>query len=952
MTSKMTRNAWICLAALQTLVAVTSAASERIVLAESAPPLQRMAGSEVRRYVYLRTGRMPTVTTVVAVRDDAVVVACKDHPLVTEAVVKTAAENLKAQEFILKTTASANGKKTWWIVGGDDTGVLYGAYRFAERLGVRFYLHGDVVPDERLASVPDMDETGKPLFALRGLNPWGSHPFGFDAWSADDYKAVFSQLAKMRMNFLGIHCYPEGHPYAEPTVWLGTPDDFDEQGNVKFSYPSHYYNTLVKGVWGPMLPKKTSDYRFGAAQLFEDDAWAPNVMRGHCPAPETPAGCNELFNRMAAQFKDAFGFARLLGVKTCVGTEAPMIMPKALQERLKSQGRIPTDPAVVRQVYEGMFRRIAASHPLDYFWIWTPEGWTWGGNKPEQYAQTVNDIKLAIEALKNVNAPFQLATCGWVLGPQHNRAAFDQDMPKDVAMSAISRNTGATPVDAAFKEITGRGKWAIPWLESDNREGLAAVQLFVGRMRRDAADARAYGCDGLMGLQWRTDHLAPNASALALAAWDQSGWNPAPAGAPAPSVAGGPLGGQTASYPAQQIGKTDEPEPYRTCRYGMDGYNLQLPNGRYRVTLKFCEPHFDKAGERIGDFKLQEKTVLDGLDIFARAGKFTALDLTFDDIEVKDGWLRLRVEARKSLPCISAIVAEGPAGKQKINCGGPAWSDYAADVESRDADSKRPLPCEDFYLDWAKANFGLEEIGRLFAKIDGQVPQVSDGGCPSGSLTPVKKPWADVAPRFAFVDEYEAFRPRVSGKGNLERFDYWLNLFQYLRALEELRCVLAGPDAAAIARLYADAYRHLLATVNTPGGLAMVVNMECHPGWGQSLARHAAQPWPGEYPGAPRLTVTTVRSQVLEGEALKIKATALDRNPVKRLELFWRPLGNGEFRKVAPSGTIRSVHRFDLPAATEDFEYYLEAVTADGTKRVWPATAPEMNQTVIVLHRR
>ena len=33
------------------------------------------------------------------------------------------------------------------MVGGDPIGTLYGAYRLAERLGVRFYLHGDVVPD-------------------------------------------------------------------------------------------------------------------------------------------------------------------------------------------------------------------------------------------------------------------------------------------------------------------------------------------------------------------------------------------------------------------------------------------------------------------------------------------------------------------------------------------------------------------------------------------------------------------------------------------------------------------------------------------------------------------------------------------------------------------------------------------------------------------------------------
>ncbi|MEI7948445.1 MAG: alpha-glucuronidase family glycosyl hydrolase, partial [bacterium] len=487
------------IAVLVLLAGLARADSVGISTSKDASDLERLAAQEVSRYVYLRTGALPGKTG----QHGTIVIAQNNSPAITDEAVRTASRDLQAQQYVLKTTNSGN-KKMWWIVGGDGTGTLYGAYRFAEKLGVRFYLHGDVIPDERLAAIPDMEETGKPLFALRGVNPWGSHPFGFDAWSTDDYKAIFTQLAKIRMNFLGIHCYPEGHPYAEPTVWVGTTNDFDAKGQVTFSYPARYYSTVSKPGWGGFFAKKTSDYSFGGALLFADDAWAPEVMRGYCPSPETPAACNEVFNRMAAQFQDAFRFARELGVKTCVGTESPMIMPKALRKRLAQQGKNPDDPTVVCEIYEGMFRRIAASHPLDYFWIWTPEGWTWGGNKPEQYTNTVRDVNLAIDALKASGAPFKLATCGWVLGPQHDRAAFDNDLPKDISMSAISRNTGAIPVDPAFGKLSGRDKWAIPWLESDNREGLAGIQLFVGRMRRDAADALAYGCTGLMGLQWRT----------------------------------------------------------------------------------------------------------------------------------------------------------------------------------------------------------------------------------------------------------------------------------------------------------------------------------------------------------------------------------------------------------------------------------------------------------------
>ena len=301
------------------------------------------------------------------------------------------------------------------ISGGSDLGVLYGAYRYAEILGVRFYLHGDVVPDARLKELPHVQESGKPLFRLRGVNPWGSHPFGFDAWNADDYKAVFTQLAKMRMNFLGVHCYPEGHPYAEPTVWHGLAGDCDAQGRVTASYVSRYFNALLTPGWGDYRPKKTGDYSLGGSLLFDDDAWAPAVLRGYCPLPTTPHACNNVFNRMGAQFHDAFTFARRLGVKTCVGTEAPLTIPAGPAQRLRAQGKSSRDPAVVREIYETTFRRIMASHPLDYYWIWTPEGWTWTGNNEAQYQATVADIKLAIEAWKASRA---LSTCHVRLGPR------------------------------------------------------------------------------------------------------------------------------------------------------------------------------------------------------------------------------------------------------------------------------------------------------------------------------------------------------------------------------------------------------------------------------------------------------------------------------------------------------------------------------------------------------
>ncbi len=148
------------------------------------------------------------------------------------------------------------------IAGGDGIGTLYGAYRLAEHLGVRFYMHGDVLPDEQVPlALPQLDETGKPLFALRGIQPFHDFPEGPDWWNADEYKAILGQLPKMRMNFFGLHTYPQGGVGPEPLVWIGPPAEVGPQGKVKASYPSRHFTTgNVTGAWG-YRPAKTGEYR-------------------------------------------------------------------------------------------------------------------------------------------------------------------------------------------------------------------------------------------------------------------------------------------------------------------------------------------------------------------------------------------------------------------------------------------------------------------------------------------------------------------------------------------------------------------------------------------------------------------------------------------------------------------------------------------------------------------
>ena len=477
----------------------------------------------------------------------------KDRPEITALAdsgdLQTRVATLPPGGYLLTTVKQAD-RPVLLIVGGDDIGTLYGAYRLAELLGVRFFLHGDVIPDKQIPlNLTDINAAGKPLFALRGIQPFHDFPEGPDWWNRDEYKAVLGQLPKLGMNFFGLHCYPQGGVGPEPLVWIGPPREIAPDGKVKASYPSrHFTASNVTGAWG-YQPGKTSDYVFGAADLFDRDDYGADYMRGTHPWNKmSPEQCDALFDRMGEFLGDVFTFARRMDVKTCLGTETPLTIPTAVKERLQAAGKDPTDPAVVQKVYEGMFRRIAKIHPLDYYWIWTPEGWTWQAVKQEQIDAVTADFRAAIAAINEVKPPFTLATCGWVLGPPQNPSLFDELLPKEMPMSCINREVGNTPVEPGFAQVQGRPKWAIPWMEDD--PGMTIPQLWVGRMRRDAADALKYGCTGLMGIHWRTRILAPNVSALAKAAWDQSGWT----GKPNLDLQGKPRFAPTADFYADWAG--------------------------------------------------------------------------------------------------------------------------------------------------------------------------------------------------------------------------------------------------------------------------------------------------------------------------------------------------------------------------------------------------------------
>ncbi len=219
-------------------VRAADAPSLAIICPKEASRLEQLTAREVCRYLYLRTGQVVPIRTNDALPKDITggfVIGRKERAVFEDFSTGSSIPLLKPQEYVLRTIRS-EGRRFLLIVGGDDLGTLYGGYRLAEHLGVGFYLHGDSIPDRRIRlEVPTIDEQRRPLFEIRGIQPFHDFPEGPDWWNVDDYKAYISQLPKMGMNFIGLHTYPEGGVGPEPEVWIGRSGEFDGKGNVSAS---------------------------------------------------------------------------------------------------------------------------------------------------------------------------------------------------------------------------------------------------------------------------------------------------------------------------------------------------------------------------------------------------------------------------------------------------------------------------------------------------------------------------------------------------------------------------------------------------------------------------------------------------------------------------------------------------------------------------------------------
>ncbi len=121
----------------------------------------------------------------------------------------------------------------------------------------------------------------------------------------------------------------------------------------------------------------------------------------------------------------------------------------------------------------------------------------------------------------------------------------------------------------------------------------------------------------------------------------------------------GRVGGNVEQHSvSKEFANTDDDVIYRTECRGLHFYNFRIPNGTYKLTLRFAETEYAAAGKRVFDIYANNQKIKENLDIFAESGANAALDIVADEITVSDHFLEIYLAPVTGAPVLSGIKLE------------------------------------------------------------------------------------------------------------------------------------------------------------------------------------------------------------------------------------------------------------------------------------------------------
>ena len=186
-----------------------------VVVGHDAPQFDRWVAAELRRCLQELSGAQLAIVTHDNLPADDLLIALgrpESNPLVAAAQKQGLVNfsGLKPEGLILK-TVELDGRPAIVVGGSDETGTMYAAYEFLERLGIVFQLTNDIIPQKKPdLAVPALDVRLEPQLKYRGM-----HCCHGLRWymGLEDFRKHIDQMAKLKLNCLQFYWGIGGSPW-------------------------------------------------------------------------------------------------------------------------------------------------------------------------------------------------------------------------------------------------------------------------------------------------------------------------------------------------------------------------------------------------------------------------------------------------------------------------------------------------------------------------------------------------------------------------------------------------------------------------------------------------------------------------------------------------------------------------------------------------------------------
>lgn len=458
-------------------------------------------------------------------------------------------EALGPDDFLLKRTA-LDDADVLVVAGRNTRAAMYGVFELFEQLGCTFLISRDALPEtEPGLTVPSLDMVRQTDCSWRGVL-YGGYCFTTNSMmSLRDYKAMFDQMAKMKMNRI-IFFHFENEPFI----------DYAYQGERKLigdiSHPDSGFISYGRHFTGSYRVK---DLPVGR-EKFDRDKIAPLEF-------QDVRNSNEALDRGRTFMQRLIEMASERGIGTWLTTE-PQFVPPNLSKYTRRMPRIHqhwsshvscTDPAVT-EINRARIEGVLNAYPgLEGIFLGIPEGffddpypesrelvereWNnyaealelqkqyWGKfwpGKEQQEAHIRADIafveivKNTIVVAKELKPDLNLGIC--TICKAYLLTYLDEIFPKEMPFVDFESRALWT-LDGAplhlFKRMEGRECVIVPRAVDDG--SLAGLQFPLWQYHQDRF-LSSPAENGTRGLMVQTTHIRGNEHSLKFLA--DGMWNP------------------------------------------------------------------------------------------------------------------------------------------------------------------------------------------------------------------------------------------------------------------------------------------------------------------------------------------------------------------------------------------------------------------------------------------